>query len=329
MTGPLAALVDRFAGLPVAVVGDLVADVYVHGVPERVSREAPVLVLAYEREELIPGGAANTAANLVALGAEVHPVGVVGDDEHGRALLARFEEWGVSTDGIVLDPDYRTITKTRVLAGGPTRWKTQVVRIDRDPGGAPGSAAERAMLRKVRDLAPRMRGFVFSDYGYGAASPGVAGMLDGVRVADSRFRIEGFTGFTCLTPNEEEAGRFTGRPALGDAQVRAAGKALLAKTGAENVLVTRGNKGMALFSAGGGELFLAASGAGEVTDVTGGGDPVTGVVTLALAAGAEPGDAARLANHAAGIVVTKAGAATVSPGELAARIREAGEGEGR
>ena len=322
-TTRLSELVGRFSGVPIGVVGDLVADLYVYGVPERVSREAPVLVLRHEADELIPGCAANTANNLLALGAEVHPVGLVGDDEAGRAIRTYFEERGVSTEGIVVS-ERPTVTKTRVLAGGETRVKHQIVRVDREPAGGLPAGAAQAILAKVRELAPKVAGWVFSDYGYGVASPGVAAMLEGVRVADSRGRVEGFKGFTALTPNEEEAAIAVGHPARTDGQVRTAGKSLLAASGAENVLITRGNQGMALFSGRGGELFLSVSGADEVTDVTGAGDTVTGVFALALASGATPEDAARLANHSAGVVVQKAGAATLDPAELLERL--GGEG---
>jgi len=321
-TTRLSELVGRFSGVPIGVVGDMVADLYIYGVPERVSREAPVLVLRHEADELIPGCAANTANNLLALGAEVHPVGLVGDDEAGRAIRSYFEERGVSAEGIVVS-ERPTVTKTRVLAGGETRVKHQIVRVDREPAGGLPAGAAQAILMRVRELAPKVAGWVFSDYGYGVASPGVAAMLEGVRVADSRGRVEGFKGFTALTPNEEEASIAVGHPALTDGQVRKAGRSLLAASGAENVLITRGNQGMALFSQRG-ELFLPVSGEDEVTDVTGAGDTVTGVLALALASGAAPEDAARLANHAAGVVVEKAGAATLDVSELLARFGSEG-----
>ena len=321
-TTRLSELVGRFSGVPIGVVGDMVADLYIYGVPERVSREAPVLVLRHEADELIPGCAANTANNLLALGAEVHPVGLVGDDEAGRAIRSYFEERGVSAEGIVVS-ERPTVTKTRVLAGGETRVKHQIVRVDREPAGGLPAGAAQAILARVRELAPKVAGWVFSDYGYGVASPGVAAMLEGVRVADSRGRVEGFKGFTALTPNEEEAAIAVGHPALTDGQVRKAGRSLLAASGAENVLITRGNQGMALFSQRG-ELFLPVSGEDEVTDVTGAGDTVTGVLALALASGAAPEDAARLANQAAGVVVEKSGAATLDVSELLARFGSEG-----
>jgi rfaE bifunctional protein kinase chain/domain len=318
----LVAIVDRFEGIPMGLVGDMVADLYVLGRPGRVSREAPVLVLVHERDELIPGGAANTAANLHALGARVCPVGVLGNDEPGRAIVRYFEERGVSTDGLVLTDAWRTVTKTRILAGAPSRLKHQIVRVDHEPAEQLDSAVRQEILGRVRTLAPEVRGWVFSDYGYGAAAPGVGAMLDGVRVADSRSRIGEYRGFTALTPNDEEASEFVGHPVLTDGQVRAAARKIIEAAEAENVVVTRGNLGMAVFVREGGELFVPASGGEEVTDVTGAGDTVTGVLALALAAGADAFDAVRLANHAAGVVVTKAGAATLTREELAARLRE-------
>lgn len=323
----LCEIIDAFPGIPIAVVGDMVADIYIYGDPQRVSREAPVLVLTFEGEELIPGGAANTSNNLAALGAEVHPVGLVGMDREGAAVAEYFAERGVDTAGLIRMDGWRTITKTRILAGAPTRWKHQLVRIDREPEGALPAQAHTQLLAAVRNLAPAMKGFVFSDYGYGVAAPGVAAMLDGVRVADSRANITQYRGFTAITPNDEEVAAAVGHPVTTEGQVRKAGKSLLAQSGVENVIITRGNKGMALFQRGGGELFLEASGAEEVTDVTGAGDTVTGVLTLALAAGASPADATTLANHAAGVVVARAGAATLTREELKEKVlRENVEG---
>ncbi len=318
----LAEIVDRFEGLPVGVVGDLVADVYLRGIPVRISREAPVLILRYEGEEHIPGGAANTANNIGALGGAVHPVGLLGDDEPGRGILRYFAARGIDTSSIVVTPDYSTITKTRVMAGAPTRHPHQVVRLDREPAGPPPLAACQRILANVRSLAPRVKGWVFSDYGYGAAPPGVAATLSGIRVADSRGRITEFAGFTAITPNEEEAAEQVGHPVLTDAQARRAGKALLEKSGVENVVITRGNRGMALFTRDGRECLLPCSGTEEVTDVTGAGDTVTGVLALALVAGATPEEAVVLANHAGGIVVAKPGAATLTRAELEARLSE-------
>ena len=145
-------------------------------------------------------------------------------------------------------------------------------------------------------------------------------MVKGVRVADSRSRITEFKDFTALTPNEEEAAEQVGHPVLADDQVREAARVLLEVSGAANVVITRGNRGMGLFGEGGGELLLPVSGTEEVTDVTGAGDTVTGVLALALVAGASPEDATRLANHAAGVVVAKAGAATLTREELTEQL---------
>jgi rfaE bifunctional protein kinase chain/domain len=299
----LCEVVDAFEGIPVAVIGDMVADQYIYGVPGRVSREAPVLVLTFEGEELIPGGAANTTNNLAALGAAVHPVGLVGKDREGTSVVEYFEERGVDTSGLIPVSGWRTL-----------------VRIDREPEGTIPAQAHTDLLAAVREVAGTMRGFVFSDYGYGVAAPGVGAMLEGVRVADSRVNIADYRGFTAITPNDEEVAAAVGHAVDTEGQVRKAGARMLELTGVENVIITRGNQGMALFKQGGGELFLAASGTEEVTDVTGAGDTVTGVLTLALAAGASPEDATCLANHAAGIVVARAGAATLTRDELKAKV---------
>jgi rfaE bifunctional protein kinase chain/domain len=326
------AALRRFRGARVGVVGDFLADRYIFGAPARLSREAPVVVLRWEGEHLGPGGAANSAANLLALGARVACVGVLGDDGSGREIRARFAAEGADVAGLRLHRGWRTILKTRVLAGDRHRSKQQVIRVDREPDGPPPPAAERAVLAAVRRLAPRVDAWLVSDYGYGTATrrvfealragPGGAGR---VVVVDSRRRSLEFAGATALTPNEDEAAEATGLPVGTARQVAAAGEALLRRSGAALVLVTRGNQGLALFARGAPAAFVPVSGGNEeITDNNGAGDTVAATFTLALAAGAAPLDAARLANHAGGVVVMKPGAATLSPAELRAQFRRFG-----
>jgi len=336
MTGPppesparYAGFLQKFARLRVGVVGDFLADRYIFGVPARLSREAPVVILRWEGEALGPGGAANSAANLGALGARVSCVGTLGEDASGRALRERFRDAGADVSGLDLHSGVATIEKTRVLAGDLHRSKQQVIRVDREPDGPPPAATERRVLAAVRRLAPRMDAWLVSDYGYGTVTPRVyAALRDGkggegrVVVVDSRRRVREFPGATALTPNEEEAALATGL-ALGTEEGAAgAGAELLAATGAGHVLITRGNQGLGLFSRGESPVFVPVSGGDEeITDNNGAGDTVAATFTLALAAGACGVDAARLANHAGGVVVMKPGAATLSTKELLAQAR--------
>jgi rfaE bifunctional protein kinase chain/domain len=325
-------ILRRFPATRVGVIGDFLADRYVLGAPSRLSREAPVLILRWEGEILGPGGAANSAANLLALGARVACVGVMGDDESGRELRGRFEGQGADVSGLALSRTWSTILKTRILAGDPHRSRQQVIRVDREPDGPPPEGTGRALLAAVRRLNPKVDAWLVSDYGYGTVTQRLYRELsDGpggarrVVVVDSRHRAREFHGATALTPNEEEAAEAAGMPIRSAAEAAAAGEALLRATESRNVLVTRGNQGLALFSAGEKPLFVPASGGdGEITDANGAGDTVAAALTLVLAAGGAPVDAARLANHAGGVVVMKPGAATLTRQELLDHARSQG-----
>ena len=324
----LAALVAGFRGRRVAVLGDLVCDEFVHGEIARISREAPVLILEEARVEIVPGGGANAVANLRALGAQPLPVGVVGRDEAGAGLLRVFRKRGIGTAGIVVDPGYRTPTKSRVLAGGVHTRRQQVVRIDRGArhGDLPRATRAKIASRLARALA-RADGLLVADYGYGAATPAlVAGSRrawSGKSVTvDSRTRVAQFRGVSACTPNQEEVEIAVGRPGLSrPAAAAAAGRELLASTRNRSVLVTRGARGMLLVRPKATPLSIPAFGSGEVADVTGAGDTVIATFTLALLSGGSPEEAAVLANVAAGLVVMKYGTATLSPRELIDAVR--------
>lgn len=331
------ALLRRFPKARVGVVGDFLADRYIFGVPARLSREAPVVILRWEGEHLGPGGAANSAANLMALGASVACVGFLGADGSGRALRALFSEGGADASGLSLLRGAQTVVKTRVLAGDRHRSKQQLLRVDREPDGEPPPSAERAILATLRRLASRVDAWLVSDYGYGTVTPRVyealragPGGKERVVVVDSRRRSAEFHGATALTPNEDEAAAASGLPVGTVEEVARAGAALLEATEARNVLVTRGNQGLALFSRGEPSAFVPVSGGNEeITDNNGAGDTVAATFALAMAAGACAVDAARLANHAGGVVVMKPGAATLTREELRAQYRAHGTGRGR
>jgi rfaE bifunctional protein kinase chain/domain len=319
------ALVGRFQGLRIAVIGDMVADQYVFTEPMRLSREAPVLVVRHQATRMIPGGAANALNNLQALGARAHAIGVVGDDGEGASLLAEFEKRGILTQGMTRVPGARTVSKTRVLAGDPNRSKQQLLRIDHEPDGPPGREAIAAVRARVREIVPGMDAVLFSDYGYELVTGDVVGEAreafgGRVMTADSRYRILDFRGVTVATPNESEAEAALGVRIRDPQSLEAAGRRLLELLEVSALLVTRGNQGMALFEPGRPRVDIAAAGTDEVTDVSGAGDTVIAVMTLALAAGASFEEAARLSNAAAGVVVMKAGAATCSPAELLAAV---------
>ncbi|MGD2115583.1 MAG: PfkB family carbohydrate kinase [Acidobacteriota bacterium] len=324
---------------PVAVLADLVVDRFITGTPKRISREAPVLILRHDEERITPGGGANAIANIAALGGRPLPLGVVGDDASGHALLAELRHRGVPTDGIRVRAGYRTPTKTRILGGAKGAIKQQIVRYDVEDSLTLDDD-DRAHFRATLERWPRARVAVLSDYGYGTVDPVAVERLEAelgpreerVLLLDSRFRLGelgAMQGVDGATPNEEEAEALHG----GDLEPTAAGgseerlahvhrvaEALRERLGMRFLLITRGSRGMVLVLPGR-SAHVPVHGTAQVADVTGAGDTVIGTFALALAAGAEPIEATVLANYAGGIVVMKMGTATTGPDELAAAVR--------
>lgn len=332
----LCKLVDAFEGVTVVVLADLVLDEFLHAEIARVSREAPVLIVEQRRLEAMPGGGANAARNIRALGATPLPVGVVGDDEAGRRLVERLREEAIEVEGIGIQPGYVTPVKTRLLAALAHSRPQQVIRIDRGEIRSVSEAAAGAAARRAEALVPRARAVLLSDYAYDAVRPELCAAL--VREArgrglpvtsDSRHRAREFQGVSSATPNLEEAEEILGCRIDDDpGRLAEAGERLLAALDAREVLITRGSRGMVLFQRGEEPVGIPVFGSDQVSDVTGAGDTVIATFTLALAAGAAPRDAALAANAAAGLVVMKQGTATVTGAELKAALRAAGSPRG-
>lgn len=320
---------EKFRDLKICVVGDIIADIYIFGKPYRLSREAPVVVVKHEEERTFPGSAGNTINNLIALGARVFPLGFLGRDEPGERLARYFAQFeSVDREGLIRH-DGETVTKTRILAGDRHTSKQQVIRIDKDGRRTP-SADERArLMNRLREIAPAMDGFILSDYGHGVVDDGtIAFMRDMARekvvVGDSRYNLRKLSGITMITPNEAEAYDLCGAGEEG-CDIEEAGQRILGAMELESLLITRGNKGMSLFLKSGETHHIPVSGKDDVTDVTGAGDTVCAVATLALAGGADPLTACRAANYAAGVVVMKRGTATVTVEELRGAIAASSE----
>ncbi len=333
MSARLEALVRAFRGRRVLVLADLVADEFVYGRVERISREAPVLILRHDATDVRLGGGANAVHNIRTLGARPLPFGVLGDDAHGRRLRALLREKGVPVTGILTAPGYATPVKTRVLAGRAHSTRQQIVRLDRYAPLPRRSPARRSLERALRAYRGPLDGVLVSDYGCGLLDPPLVrsavalARKRGVPVTvDSRFALLRFRGMTAATPNEAEVEDALGLTIGHDRRkLEAAGRTLLRRLACQALLVTRGSDGMALFERGRPPLHVAVHGSDQVADVTGAGDTVIAAFTLALAAGAAPPEAARLANYAGGIVVMKHATATVSADELA----EAARGDAR
>ncbi|MDB5027011.1 MAG: PfkB domain protein [Candidatus Eremiobacteraeota bacterium] len=308
-----AELLARMAGRRVVVIGDAMIDEWIWGDVTRISPEAPVPVVAVRDHSFTLGGAGNVANNLRALGARVTFVGGIGDDPEGARLRAMFDDLGVDARGLVTLTDRPTTRKTRIVA-----HNQQVVRADWE-SSAPLREADRQ--RVVAQVAVAVRdadAVVLSDYAKGFLSRDIveATLAAPVVVADPKPANVGlFSGVTCIAPNVGEASRATGIAITDDDSLDRAGRGLLQLLACRYVLVTRGEHGMSLFDAGQ-ERFDVPAVARTVYDVSGAGDTVVAVLTLALAANISAETATQLANYAAGAVVEKLGTATASPREI-------------
>jgi rfaE bifunctional protein kinase chain/domain len=308
------------------VVGDVFLDEYVVGRATRLSREAPIPVLEFERRFYLPGGAANPSSNVVALGGVARQVGVVGDDEAGQQLLQKLREAGIDATGVVADPSRPTTTKTRIVAQGSLRFPQQLARIDHLDRQPVGEDVERALIAHLEALVPQADAVLISDYRTGVVSEAVvaavlnvASRYERLASVDSQGNLHKFHAFDLVKCNHAEAQAVTGRTLSSEDDFQRAGETLLEELGAQAVVITQGPEGMSLM--GTSSLFqeythLPAANRSEVFDVTGAGDTVIAVLTLVLAAGVDLLAAARLANYAAGLVVRKLGNATATPEEL-------------
>jgi D-glycero-beta-D-manno-heptose-7-phosphate kinase len=321
--GRLMRLIDAFPSRRIVVAGDLIADEFIYGQIARVSREAPVLILNYDSTEIVPGGAGNAANNVAALGGAARAIGIAGRDETGRRLVDVLKGNRVDVTRIVRPPSYPTPTKTRILAGGIHSAKQQVVRIDRAAAATADEGATQAFESRVLDAAARCDALLVSDYGSGLVTPALIARArqalgrGAPLLVDSRYALLQYRVMTACTPNESEVEQAMGIR-IGDNRrvLERAGRALLERTRARAVLITRGSRGMALFEPDRPTVHIPIFGSDQIADVTGAGDTVIATMTLALAAGATFFEAASLANYAGGLVVMKRGTATVCGDEL-------------
>ncbi len=324
-------LLDAFASRRIAVVGDFLLDQYLLGTTARVSREAPIVVVDYQETVHHPGGAANAAQNVTALGGHALAVGVVGADREADALLTLLGERGVDTKSLFALATAATSLKLRILAGEMNAQKQQVARVDRSHKVVLDAGAKEKLIAAVEAAAASCDAMLLADYALGVLADDVARRaIDACRargvpvVVDSRYRAFAFRGATVATPNEVEAMAAFGaddEADLLDGKRLARG---LSQAGIESVIVTRGSKGMVVCGPRGEITSIGIAGSRQATDVTGAGDTVSAVVALSLAAGASLEEAARMATFAAAVVVMKRGTATASPDEVRALI-EAGD----
>jgi rfaE bifunctional protein kinase chain/domain len=321
-------LLQGFTGRKVLLFGDLIADVFTYGEISRISREAPILILDHHTTRIVPGGCANSVNNLQAMGGAALPVGILGDDEHGRALVEILDGKGVATDGILTVAGHHTTSKTRISGGSRHVKRQQVVRIDREETFHYDDARRQQVRTAFDRRLAEADAVLISDYGQGTVDRELAEYLirasreAGLPVTlDSRWDLLSFSGVSAATPNEPELEAIFDEQANGRAErVAEMGESLRERLAAEAILVTRGGEGMMLVEDGG-HRRITAQDVREVADVTGAGDTVISTFTLALAAGASYYEAALVSNLAGGLVVQKWGTATVSLEELEEAVR--------
>ena len=326
----LAECVDKFSSKTVVLLGDFVADEFQFGDISRVSREAPVLILKHRETLVLPGGGANAANNLAALGARVRPITAVGDDFAGNALLEYFRRQHIDVSGIVRVKGWMTPTKTRFVAGWAHTVGQQVLRVDREPQASLPGFARKKLQQLLSAKIRSADALAVSDYGFGVASPESVREVAMKRkrgllvTLDARYQLGAYAkaGIASATPNEGEleALHHTTIGANFNELARC-GQETLAAMKLRALLVTRGRDGMALFEPRGRMTRIPVHGSDQAVDVTGAGDTVLAAYTLALASGASALEAAHIANIAGGLVVMRRGTATVSRVELLEAIR--------
>jgi len=325
-----AALIDRFADQRVLVIGDLMLDEFIWGRVSRISPEAPVPVVNVTGESYYPGGAANVARNLREFTAHTALMGLTGNDAQGQRLCSLLRASGIETAGIQQDAEASTIVKTRIIARNQ-----QVVRVDRERP-APLTPLQMARAREyLAGAITEVDGVIVADYGKGFLNQELAGHICQIARAHSKVLAVdphphtslAWPGATAVKPNRIEAFSAAGMPLTAPVDPVAADQPLLAAAeklrrawNTSSLLVTLGEQGMLLFH-GDGPPYHTPTRAKEVFDVSGAGDTAIAVFTLGLLVGAEPHQAAELANRASGIAVGKLGTATVTPAELEASFR--------
>ncbi|MDP8256600.1 MAG: D-glycero-beta-D-manno-heptose-7-phosphate kinase [Candidatus Alcyoniella australis] len=317
-------IVKRFSGVRIAVIGDVMLDQFVWGEVDRISPEAPVPVVHVNEESYMLGGAANVANNLRSLGGHVELMGLVGSDAAAEQICGRLDQRGIGHRGLVVEDGRTTTVKTRIIA-----HSQQVVRMDREQVGPIERSSVRSILGSLEAFRDDggLDAVIVSDYGKGVVGrsliQGMRKLISGATTVAVDPKVRKFSlyrGLGIITPNHHEAGQALGSKLRSDAEVEVGGERILKRFELEAVLITRGEQGMSLFQRDKRPVHIPTV-ARDVFDVTGAGDTVISVLTMARGAGACYSDAALIANYAAGIVVAEVGTATVSAQQLVRELR--------
>jgi rfaE bifunctional protein kinase chain/domain len=309
---------NKFKNCSVAVLGDVMLDEFCWGKVNRISPEAPVPIVQLTQETWRPGGAANVASNIVALGAKAHIFGIIGDDGQGRRLTEELTKENINTEGLIIDSGRRTSVKTRILS-----QNQQMLRVDREHTENIDYQRQKNMLTALKAMVNDLDGIIISDYAKGVVVKELFEAIIELFKEKGKFvsvdpRLKNFPLYqkpTIITPNTKEAEEALGRQFQSEDDLLQGGADLIKLTNADAILITRSEQGMSLFEKGEKPVSIPTN-AIKVFDVTGAGDTVISTLSLGLAAGCNLRVASKIANLAAGVVVGKVGTATASCEEI-------------
>lgn len=326
----LLSCIKKISEPKVLVVGDLALDEMIYGDAERISREAPVLILQHTKTKLILGGASNAAHNVATLNnGKVGVIGVSGDDYYSELLFDTFNEANIDCSKIVKDKTRKTIVKTRISGSITTSITQQIVRVDRQSKGEISSETEEKIIKNIEKVLPEYNAVILSNYHIGTLTDKIieftseyANKLGKVVVVDAQKDLAKYKNVTSMTPNLPDTEKSVGFEISGEEDLKRAGSKLLNETNAKSVLITCGADGMFVTEPDGVYTKIPVFNKSEVFDVTGAGDTVTAVFSLALAAGIDPVYSAIIGNVAASIVVRQFGCATTTVDELVAAVQD-------
>ena len=315
--------IPRLAYHRILVIGDIILDEYLIGTATRLSREAPIPVLEFASRRAVPGGAANPAMNIAALGSQARQIGLVGDDAAGAELMARLAEAGIEAGGVIVDKSRCTTQKTRLISQGSFRFPQQLARLDHVDRRPPDPEVEAALIAQIATTAPEGEAILVSDYRNGLLTPAIVqAILDEAAknkcllLVDSQGNLNKYKGYHLIRANRPDTEAYLKRPLQTEADFEWATAEILAQLEAGGVVIGRGPQGVSLQGRDAPYHHFRPANVTEVFDVTGAGDTSIAVLALGLVAGLDLAQAALLANYAASLVVQKLGNATPTPAEL-------------
>ena len=321
---------DNLLKPSVLVIGDMAIDEMVYGNTDRMSREAPVLILRHYNTKIILGAASNAANNIAALnGGKVSVIGTYGDDYYAPILIDTFKKSGINTEYMIKDKSRATTVKTRISGSCSQSVTQQIVRIDRETIDPLSKKTEDKIIEKMEKAIPKHDAVILSDYNIGLLTDKIikkaielCKKYKKIIVVDSQKDLDRFQGVTSMTPNQPDSEKFVGFSITNEETLKKAGEEMLKKTNAESALITLGGDGMALFEKDGNFVKVPVFNKTDVFDVTGAGDTVVAAFTLAMAAGFAKKDSAVIGNLAASIVIRYFGCATTTVSVLKSMLQK-------